>query len=321
MVKNRSSEPSRVFGPVPSRRLGLSLGIDVLPFKTCTYDCVYCQLGATRQKTMDRTLFLPAGGVVTEVLEKVLQGPRPDHLTVSGSGEPTLHSGLGELIQGLKSACDIPVALITNGSLLFLEEVRRNVLLADVLMPTLSAGDEETFQKIHRPAEGLRWAQVLEGMQETRDPYTGLFWLEVFLIKGLNDSEESLMSLRQCIEILHPDRVHVNTAVRPPTDPNAISLTKEELQRACVLLGSKALPIAEFKEKAQVSPMPRAGAEEILAMIERHPCTAQDVEAGLGIPPDRARELLDHLLGQALIEPVTREGRIYYISSRSCSLS
>ena len=308
--------PSRLFGPVPSRRLGLSLGIDLVPFKTCTYDCVYCQLGCTTRKTSQRGSDVPIEGLVQEIQDRISKGPRPDSLTISGSGEPTLHPGLGDVISCLKSSFSIPVTLITNGSLLWIPEVRRDCLLADRIMPTLAAGDEETFRRIHRPDPRIRFQQVIEGLQKLRETYRGLFWLEVFLVQGLNDSEEQILKIRALADPLEPDLIHVNTAIRPPADPGTRPLTGEELRRACELLGPRAVPVSDAKASAREVAGDPLGREGVAAMIERRPCTVQDIASGLGIAVQSAQDLVEELLALDQVEAVDREDRVFYSPKR-----
>ena len=155
-------ETPHVFGPVPSRRLGRSLGVDLTPRKVCSFDCIYCQVGRTTRKTTEREQFMAASEIIAEVRQKLKTVPRPDYITLSGSGEPTLHAGIGEIIDGIQRITDVPVAVMTNGSLFYDPEVRRACLHADLILPTLDAGDEETFQAINRPAAGLTLARVAE---------------------------------------------------------------------------------------------------------------------------------------------------------------
>ncbi|MGO8705572.1 MAG: radical SAM protein [Candidatus Brocadiia bacterium] len=294
-----------VFGPVPSRRLGRSLGVDLTPRKVCSFDCIYCQVGRTTRKTTDREQFTAADDIVAEVRQKLKTVPRPDFITLSGSGEPTLHAGIGQIIDGVKQITDVPVAVMTNGSLFYDPDVRRACLHADLILPTLDAGDEETFQVINRPAAGLTLARVAEGLEALRREYRGQIWLEVFLVEGVNSSPEQVRKIGAIAERIRPDRIQLNTAVRPTAEPDVKALSEPALAELAKLLGPQAEVIADFRRPQEAAAFESRGAE-VLDMIRRRPVTVADIAAGLGIPPEaaaaRVRELLDGKL-------ITRERR------------
>jgi len=301
---------SYVFGPVPSRRLGRSLGVDLVPMKTCSYDCVYCQLGRTTESTVERRAWVP----VAEVLEQVRArlGARPDHVTLSGSGEPTLHSGIGEVIAGLRAMTDIPVAVLTNGSLLWLPEVRRDIRTADVVLPTLVAADAEMFRRVNRPHGGVGFDRMLEGLETFRREFRGRYWLEVMLIGGLNAAPDQARRIAQAALRIGPDRIQLNTVTRPPADPEARPATREELEAVLPFFGDKAEIIAEWRGASTSGAKPRK--EEVLGLVRRHPCTAEDVAAGLGITRSEASRLAEGLREDGLVEMETVSGRDYYKS-------
>ncbi len=167
-----------IFGPVPSRRLGRSLGVDLVPFKTCSYDCIYCQLGRTTNQTVERREWVPLDAVLAELRGKLAS--QPDYITLSGSGEPTLYSRLDELIDGIRAMTEVPIAVLTNGSLLWQPEVRSKLLRAHLVIPSLDAGDERTFQAIDRPHGTISFKRMLWGLIDFRREYQGQYWLEVF---------------------------------------------------------------------------------------------------------------------------------------------
>ena len=179
-----------VFGPVPSRRLGFSLGVDLVPFKTCTLDCVYCQLGPTTHKTLKRKEYIPTEGILPEVEKMLNKGKRVDYITFSGSGEPTLHSGIGKMISRIKRISSIPVAVITNGTLLNQGQVQEDLWAADLVIPSLDAVDERIFQRINRPHASLNTKMIIRGLDDFAGKFPGKIWLEVMLVRGLNDSKE-----------------------------------------------------------------------------------------------------------------------------------
>jgi wyosine [tRNA(Phe)-imidazoG37] synthetase (radical SAM superfamily) len=304
------SPRSYVFGPVPSRRLGRSLGVDLVPMKTCPYDCVYCQLGRTTASTVERRLWVPVAEVLEQVRAKL--DSRPDHVTLSGSGEPTLHSGIGEVIAGIHAATDVPVAVLTNGSLLWLPEVRRDILAADVVLPTLVAADAETFGRVNRPHGGVEFERMLDGLSEFRREFRGRYWLEVMLIGGMTASPDQARRIAQAALRIGPDRIQLNTVTRPPADPSARPATREELEAVLPLFGDKAEIIADWRGASASGA--RARKEEVLGLVRRHPCTADDVAAGLGIPCEEARRLAEGLREEGLLETESLSGREYYKS-------
>ncbi|MHC4423584.1 MAG: radical SAM protein, partial [Planctomycetota bacterium] len=190
-----AEEKKYVFGPVPSRRLGRSLGVDIVPFKVCTLDCVYCQLGSTINKTIERKEYIPIEPVLAELKDRLDGGLQADFITVSGSGEPTLNSRLGELIDGIKKITDIPVAILTNGTLLYRGDVRADCAKADVVVPSLDAGDEETFRKINHPCSDISIEKLVSGLCAFRKEFAGQIWLEVFLAEDLNTNAEQITKL------------------------------------------------------------------------------------------------------------------------------
>ena len=229
-----------VFGPVPSRRLGLSLGVDLIPPKTCTYDCLYCQVGRTTLKTAEPKVFAPAGDVVDEMRRK-LPALSPDVITLAGSGEPTLHSEMGSIISSIRDMTDTDIVVLTNGSLLWRKDVMEKVLKADIVMPTLTSAFEKTFQKIHRPHPDLKLEVVIQGMKDFRQHFDGRFLLEVVLLAGINDSERELEALKEAVEEMSPDRIQLNTVVRPPSDSRAIALDSQRLEDIKMLFGKRRL--------------------------------------------------------------------------------
>jgi wyosine [tRNA(Phe)-imidazoG37] synthetase (radical SAM superfamily) len=183
----KSREMQHIFGPVPSRRLGRSLGVDLVPFKTCTYDCIYCQLGRTTNKTVQRKEWVPIDIIINQLKAKI--DSKPDYITLSGSGEPTLYLRLEELIFKIKDVTDIPVAVLTNGSLLWLPEVRNALKTADMVVPSLDAGSSRIFQYVNRPHPDITFNRMLQGLVDFRKDYSGKYWLEVFLLAGVTTLE------------------------------------------------------------------------------------------------------------------------------------
>ena len=300
-----------VFGPVPSRRLGRSLGVDLVPFKVCTYDCIYCQLGRTREKTVERGDYVPVGEVLRQVGERLASGVAIDTVTMSGSGEPTLNVSIGEVIAGVKEMTEIRVAVLTNGSLFGVEEVRRGCSGADLVFPTLSAGSEEVFQRIHRPAPGLTLAGLVEGLAAFRKEFAGEMWLEVFVLAGINDNEEEMRAIKGLAEGIGPDRVQLNTAVRPASEAEAEAVSRGRLEALAEVFGSAGEVIADFS-RASGDHVHVVGKEDVLGMLRRRPCTVEDIAGGMGMHRNEVLKYVGALVREGSVRREAREGREYY---------
>ncbi|MDI6711386.1 MAG: radical SAM protein [Bacillota bacterium] len=303
-----------VFGPVPSRRLGRSLGIDPVPFKTCTYDCIYCQLGRTTHKTLERREFFPVKMILDETRRKLDAGPKPDYITLSGSGEPTLHSGTGDIIAGIKQMTSTPVAVLTNGSLLWLPEVRHALLQADLVMPSLDAGDAQLFAFVNRPDPGLSFQQMVEGLVSFRDEYKGAIWLEVLLLAGVTALEAEVLKLARLIDRIKPDKVLLNTVVRPPAEDFALTVPREKLSRLAGHLGGCVEVIAPYRDAPGESNFD-ARRDDVLALLRRRPCTIEDLAAGLGMHRNEVAKYVQELLDTGTIRFLVQSGSTYYAAT------
>ena len=296
-----------VYGPVPSRRLGRSLGVDVVPFKTCTYDCVYCQLGATTHKTVRRQRWLEPVEVVSRVRERLAS--EPDIITLAGSGEPTLYDGLGEVIAGIKDLTGTPVAVLTNGSLLGLPAVQRDLGDADIVIPSLDAPDEGLFKLVNRPHADLKFTEVVDGMLAFRECYEGQIWLEVLLLGGVTGIDAEVDRLAALAARIAPDRIQLNTVVRPPAEQSAQPVSPDRLRDFAAVF----TPHAEII--AAVAPTGRGGgasSAEIVALLERRPCTVAGIAAGLGVHHGEALKAISALVALGAVEQRIYEGRLFY---------
>jgi wyosine [tRNA(Phe)-imidazoG37] synthetase (radical SAM superfamily) len=310
---------SLVYGPVASRRLGRSLGVDVVPFKVCDFDCVYCQLGRTTIHTLERKAYVSAGEILRQLKKKLRTGVRPDYITLGGSGEPTLNSALGDIIAAVRDVTDVPVAVLTNGSLFSDPNVRAACARAQLVLPDLDAGDEETFQRINRPCAGLTLEKVVRGLATFREEFSGQIWLEVFLVAGMNDSAEHVEKIRSLIERIRPDRIQLNTAVRPPAEEFVRKVSLERMEEIRELLGQKAEVIADFAlpsegEGVDLDKHPRAAEEDVLQMLRRRPCTVKDIEDGLGLDPEVAAKLVEELGREGKVRAVVRGSERYFFA-------
>lgn len=302
---------SFIYGPVPSRRLGFSLGIDLLPFKTCSMDCIYCQLGASAAKRVRRTELVPSRQVLAQIKGALAGRQKIDCLTFSGSGEPTLHVGLGKIISGIKKTTKIPMVVLTNSSLLSNPEVRRSLSAADIVAPSLDAVTPSVFARVNRPHPSLTAGKIIDGLIQFRKEYKGQIWLEIMLVEGVNDAPSHLQKLKDTIARIRPDRVQLNTVVRPPAEKYARALSLEELEKIKSFLGPQTEIIADFKKRDQVASERDAG-EAILSAVKRRPMTAQDLSLSLGKPLEEICAHLVRLVQQGRLKRLTHKGLEYY---------
>ncbi len=310
---------SFVFGPLPSRRLGQSLGVDPLPLKICNWNCVYCQLGRSVPLTNERREYFPRESILTDVRE-ALRRHAPgtiDWVTFVGSGETTLHSGIGWLIEQVKSLTTIPVAVITNGSLLYLPDVRKELLAADVVMPSFDAGSAGLYRKINRPWPELSYELLLEGLIAFRREYRGRLWVEVMLMKGINDSAAALEEIASALRLIQPDQVHINLPSRPPAEPFVLSPDDAEVQRAAALLGSQARIVSPTGGIFDLSGYDNAG-DAAVAILSRHPMREDELRRTLECwSPGKVEEALRQLSIGGRVQVVERNGERFW-SAAAC---
>ncbi|WP_005032521.1 radical SAM protein [Holophaga foetida] len=308
--------PGRVYGPVPSRRLGRSLGVDLVPWKTCTYDCIYCQLGSTTCRTLGRRTHARADEVLPELEHALTHGPRPDFISLAGSGEPTLDLELGPILQGIKKLTTIPVAVLTNGSLLHLPAVREALEPADVVLPSLDAGDEEAFHRINRPHPGLAFGAILEGLGRFTAHFPGEVWLEVMLVAGQNDGQDELRRIAHLAGSIGPARIQLNTVERPAAVEGVEALPVEALQAALALFPGGSEVIAGTPSPVQDAALSTDPESALVELLGRRPCRAADASLGLGIAPLEVLKYLHRLQAAGQIESLHLHGDLYYRAAR-----
>ena len=299
-----------VFGPVPSRRLGQSLGIDTIPLKTCNWNCVYCQLGRTQPLVNERKEYYPSEEILDEVRE-ALEAHKPGEInwvTFVGSGEPLLHAGIGNLIRQVKSMTDLPVAVITNGSLLYLPEVRRELIAADAILPSLDAGTAELYRKINRPHPKLTFERLVEGLIAFRGEYWGKLWVEVMLVRELNDTPQALWDIAKMLQRIRPDAVHINLPTRPPVESWVHPPSQENLMQALAILGNIAKVVhpaeGDFDLSGYDNPV-----DAIIGIITRHPMRQEELERTLNRwSPGQVDQALAELEASGKAQVVERYG-------------
>lgn len=317
MSRSQHKNPGfrHLFGPVPSRRLGLSLGVDIIPPKTCTLNCIYCELGQSAKPTLNRAAYVPSRVILGEI-KRLLAGGQPiDYITFSGCGEPTLNSQLGKMITEVKKITGIPVAVITNGTLLWRPDVRRRLAQADVVLPSLDSALLKSFRLVNRPHPGLKLGQMIEGLKKFRKEYRGQIWLEVMLVRGVNDRPADLKALKKVIAEIKPDRIQLNTVVRPPAESRAKPLAEKDLTRIRRQFGPNCEVIASFKSpkaEFQDSRLTDKDRPRIYQLVKRRPVTEKEIIQVLSLPAEEVAVCLAELLKTKKIKSRKHQSKVFY---------
>ncbi|MBC8208221.1 MAG: radical SAM protein [Desulfobulbaceae bacterium] len=314
-----------LFGPVYSRRLGHSLGIDLLPPKICTFNCVYCEVGPTTEATCERREYVPTEEIIAEIDEVLASqaGGKPiDVFTLTAMGEPTLHSGLGAIIDHIKANSDKPVAVLTNGTLFFDPQVRRDLQNADIVIPSLDSARQESFERVNQPAVCIKLAEVIEGLICFRKEFYGKIWLEILLVRGMNDSLLDLQALRDVVARINPERIQLNTVARPPMDSTAGPVTQAKMNEAQDILSEQYQGQIDILVDFQGTNMMKGSrkeelldelANDIEAMLQRRPCTIEEIDKALDIRNrERTKKCIDMLVSAGRIEKRIHNNREFY---------
>lgn len=303
-----------LFGPVPSRRLGMSLGVDLVPHKVCSLNCVYCECGKTTTLTTERKEYISYDAVVAEIDDYLQNNPLPDYITFSGSGEPTLNSRFGDVLQYIKGLDkNIPVAVLTNGTLMNDPQVRRELLQADVVLPSLDAAEDQAFVKVNRPHRTLNVPELIQGLVDFRKEYSGKIWLEVLIIPGINDHPENLNALKEAFLKIRPDEIQLNTLDRPGAVENIRAATRKELQQ---IVADWNVPevkiIASAPDRKKIVSYRTDTENAILETIKRRPCTLDDLHRILGLHLNEVNKYLDVLEHEGKVLSVFEERGLFY---------
>ncbi|MHA1210944.1 MAG: radical SAM protein [Candidatus Heimdallarchaeota archaeon] len=305
-----------LFGPVPSRRLGQSLGVSPIPPKTCNYSCVYCQIGRTTRFTNERQDFFPREDILNEISLFIDSSEKFDYITFVGEGEPTLCKSLGWLIRATKELTQKPVAVITNGALLYDPEVRKELLAADVVLPTLDATTQELFKKINRPRKQLSIDKIIQGMLDFRSEYQGQIWMEVMVVEGLNDSPETIKGIAQVLDTLNCDRVYVNVAIRPPAEKWVKIPDKKTVLEICEILGAHNISHYESDVGFQIEKEDDLESQ-ILKITTRHPLRQSQIISMLDLPEEEVLQLLQKMAKANKIEQVEYNDQLFWVRART----
>ena len=312
------SEHRFLFGPVPSRRLGMSLGVDPVPFKTCTLDCVYCECGKTTVYEIERQEFFPVADLIVQLDQFLSSNPQLDYVTFAGSGEPTLYSKLGELINYVRSNYpQYKTALLTNGTLFYQESLIEEVLGLDLIIPSLDAATEESFAAINRPDNRLNLKRITNGLVNLRKVFTGQIWLEIFIVPGVNDNEHELNALSEVSRRINPDRVQINSLDRPGTESWVAGLGQQELQRIKqYFLPLNVEIIGKYKQTGTHNIFNMPEAQLVFETIQRRPCTIHDLAELTGLRAAELNKYLREWEQQGLLASKKEQRGIFYFPSK-----
>jgi wyosine [tRNA(Phe)-imidazoG37] synthetase (radical SAM superfamily) len=287
--------------------------VDLVPFKTCSYDCIYCQLGRTTCKTTERKEWVPLDDVLLELKDAL--ATRPDYITLSGSGEPTLHARLGEVVDRIKSMTNVPLAVLTNGSLLWDEDVRQQLHGADLVVPSLDAGNESTFQQVNRPHETISFEKLLDGLIAFRREFPGKYWLEVLLVADLSATQPEVAQMAEHVDRIRPDRVQLNTVTRPPAERHAAPVPRDLLTQLASVFRPTAEIIAEF-HATQAQAVSAASRDRVVTLLERRPCTLDEIAQAVGMHRGEVVKYIEYLNTQGRLRQTHVQGHLYYQTAR-----
>jgi wyosine [tRNA(Phe)-imidazoG37] synthetase (radical SAM superfamily) len=303
-----------LFGPVPSRRLGISLGVDIIPYKTCTLNCVYCECGATTNLTSERKEYVSVDQVIAELDDYLSQNPELDYITFSGGGEPTLHNGIGAVIDFInRKYPQYNIALLTNGTLFDRKGLRDEVAGADLIIPSLDAATPALFQKINRPAAELDLEKIIHGLTALRNEFDGEIWLEIFVVPGLNDQPKELAKIKEAIMQIMPDKVQLNTLDRPSTEDWVESATADELENILKFLDDENTEIvAKNISRKKISSFNQDIRDSIITTLKRRPCTAEDLSNILDLHLNEINKYLDTLLNEEIVTSEKKERGVFF---------
>lgn len=304
-----------IFGPVPSRRLGSSLGIDIIPSKTCQLDCIYCEVGKTTELTCARKAYFDADEVVSEFrreYEKVKD--TLDVVTITGSGEPTLNTDFAYIAAELKKISEHPLAILTNSTSMTDENVRKGLMLFDIIVPSIDAASPDVFKKINKPAPGLDIEKINEALVSFTHEFKGRLYPEVLIVKDINDKPEEMAKIAAIINRCRYERVQVNTVFRPPAYSGVKGLSEEELIGAFLFFkeaGLKVEPVGNFIKSLSPAPQELLG-ERTAALLRMRPCTAKDIALVFSADEGDVAQVLNTLLSGGAIEEKKFKGESFY---------
>ncbi len=298
------------YGPVPSRRLGFSLGVDLIPKKTCSFDCIYCQLGPSDKKTIKRSFYIDLNEFRRSLKKAVKDHPKIDYITISGSGEPTLHKSLDKIIKTIKAVTKnkYPVCVITNSSLLYRKEVRKELLRADLIIPSLDAADLKTFIKINQPHKSITFKRIVNGLIRFRREFKGKIWLEIMLVGGINDTIAQAEKFKGLIKRIRPDKVQLNLPIRPAGVKISLPAEKK-IKRIKEMICKDVEVVSDFSAKRKGSKTLKDLGKKILRFLKVRPANLEDLMHSFAANPSEVAKELNFLLDKKKI----RKKKKYFV--------
>ncbi len=312
-MKNKM-QYNHIFGPVLSRRLGISLGVDLVTHKICSLDCIYCECGKTTGLTVDRKEYAAFETIKQELDHYWAHHEDPDYITFSGSGEPSLNPCLGQVITYIKAnKPGIKVAVLTNATLFHNPDVRQALMKADRVVPSLDAATKQAFDRINCPHKDVDLKQMIQGLKFFSKEYTGEFFLEVFILPGINDDSENIQQLSRAIKQIQPTRVQLNTLDRPGTLKNIRPADRQQLEQVISAIDYSPIEIIAKVDDTRHSKSRRADIKTaIIETIHRRPCTQKDLVQTLGVEPDMIDLYIKQLEQDKKITAVLQERGLFY---------
>jgi len=305
-----------LFGPVPSRRLGRSLGIDLVPFKTCSYDCIYCELGRTTCKTIERKEYICFDSLRREIDNAFSRGIDADYITLAGSGEPSLNIHIRGIIKHLKNSTTTPVAVLTNGSLLWLDEVKQDLAQADLVVPSLDANNAINFNCANRPHKSITFKQMIDGLSQFSNEYKGLLYLEVFLLGGITAMDADVKQMADIAKTIRTDKIQLNTVVRPPAEDFAYTVPLPEMKHYSHYFKACTEVIADYRS-APDEKIFNVSREDVRSLLERRPCTKEDISKGLSMHINEVVKHVNWLLQHKLIHTEKLAHKEFYCITKN----
>lgn len=299
-----------IFGPVPSRRLGYSLGVDVIPYKTCSFDCIYCELGKTINKTIERKEYIPLDEIKIELKKKLESNLKIDYITISGSGEPTLYSKLKELVDFIKKTTSIPIALLTNGSLLWNKDVQNEIKDIDLVIPSLDAGNEKKFRFVNRPHDDLSFEKIVNGLIDFSCNFKNKIWLEILILKNITDNESEIIQIAGYTKRMSLDKIQLNSAYRPTTESYANPVNFKKMDEIKKYFSHNVEIIGNFIYQENTNN--QINTNDIINLLKRRPCTIEDISNGLQIHRTETVKHIDELLHKGIINKNNIDNKTFY---------
>jgi len=302
-----------LFGPIPSRRIGISLGVNVIPSKVCSFDCLYCESGRTTIKTMERKEFFPVKEIITDLKNYLSDNPQLDYITFSGAGEPSLYSKIGEISDFLKKEFpQYKICLITNSSMFINENFRQEIKNIDLIIPSIDAPSQEIFEKINRPVKDLKIETIIHSLAEFSKTFKGKLWIEIFIIDGLNDSEEILNQFKQVLESIKYEKIQINSLDRPGADKNVKKAKREVLLKVQQVLGEKSEIVSRIEIPIEKRKEIKNKEDLILKTIKIRPMTEKDIFTMTGLNPFEIGKMLEEMVDRKILKKETIDNNVFF---------